>query len=97
LSPWLFVLGTILFLLEILERRTGWFSRTRAPVEPEKVKKPEPKAAAPAAVIGKANAPAPVASVQPKAEAAKAAGADSTLDALGKARARAHRRMGADR
>ena len=27
LAPWLLVLGTILFLLEILERRTGWVSR----------------------------------------------------------------------
>ena len=27
LAPWLLVMGTILFLLEILERRTGWVSR----------------------------------------------------------------------
>ncbi|MEI7809754.1 MAG: hypothetical protein WCJ07_14850, partial [Verrucomicrobiota bacterium] len=27
LAPWLLVLGTLLFLLEILERRTGWVSR----------------------------------------------------------------------
>jgi hypothetical protein len=27
LAPWLLVLGTILFLLEVLERRTGWVSR----------------------------------------------------------------------
>jgi len=27
LAPWLLVLGTVLFLLEILERRTGWVSR----------------------------------------------------------------------
>ena len=28
LAPWLLVLGTILFLLEVLERRTGWVSRS---------------------------------------------------------------------
>jgi hypothetical protein len=27
LAPWLLVAGTILFLLEVLERRTGWLSR----------------------------------------------------------------------
>ncbi|HEY5042391.1 MAG TPA: VWA domain-containing protein [Verrucomicrobiae bacterium] len=27
LAPWLLVLGTILFLVEVLERRTGWVSR----------------------------------------------------------------------
>jgi hypothetical protein len=27
LAPWLLVAGTILFLLEVLERRTGWISR----------------------------------------------------------------------
>jgi Mg-chelatase subunit ChlD len=97
LAPWLFVLGTILFLLEILERRTGWLSRTRASVEPEKAEKSEPQTAAPAAVIRKSNRPVPSITVQPKAAPAKAAGAESTLDALGKARARAHRRMGADR
>ena len=29
LAPWLLVLATVLFLLEILERRTGWISRRR--------------------------------------------------------------------
>jgi Mg-chelatase subunit ChlD len=29
LAPWLLVLGTILFLLEVLERRTGWVTRFR--------------------------------------------------------------------
>jgi hypothetical protein len=37
LTPWLLVLATILFLLEILERRTGWlskvFSRKAAPAQ----------------------------------------------------------------
>ncbi len=50
LAPWLLVLGTILFLLEILERRTGWVSRLfehRAvvPVGPEEADVELPPAA----------------------------------------------------
>ena len=44
LAPWLLVLATLLFLLEILERRTGWISRmlrlqpaAAAVVEPEEI------------------------------------------------------------
>jgi Mg-chelatase subunit ChlD len=31
MSPWLLVLAAVLFLTEIFERRTGWFSRLRRP------------------------------------------------------------------
>jgi Mg-chelatase subunit ChlD len=51
LAPWLLVLGTILFLLEILERRTGWVSRlfgrktAGAKIETEEAEAPEAKPA----------------------------------------------------
>jgi hypothetical protein len=50
LSPWLLVLGTILFLLEILERRTGWVSRLfgRKAVVKVETNEGEAPAAAPA-------------------------------------------------
>jgi hypothetical protein len=48
LSPWLLVVAAILFLMEILERRTGWVSRrfgkklVAAPVENEQSDAPDP-------------------------------------------------------
>lgn len=48
LAPWLLVLAAVLFLLEILERRTGWLSRmfkrqsAVVPVEPEEIKTSSP-------------------------------------------------------
>jgi hypothetical protein len=51
LAPWLFVLGTILFLLEILERRTGWvlrlFRRKAAVAQVEAEEAEAPKATPP--------------------------------------------------
>jgi hypothetical protein len=46
LAPWLLVAGTILFLLEVLERRTGWLSRffgrkAVANVDTEEIEAPE--------------------------------------------------------
>jgi Mg-chelatase subunit ChlD len=47
LAPWLLVTGTILFLLEVLERRTGWVSRlfrrkaAFAPAETEETEIPQ--------------------------------------------------------
>jgi Mg-chelatase subunit ChlD len=46
LAPWLLIAGTILFLLEVLERRTGWLSRlfgrkAVAKVEVEETETPE--------------------------------------------------------
>ncbi len=49
LAPWLLVLGAILFLLEILERRTGWVSRLFGRKAAAKVETEESDAAIPQA------------------------------------------------
>ena len=120
LAPWLLVLGTILFLLEILERRTGWVSRlsgrrtvlagvqneeaevpeatpARKPVFPWLVRKPVRTTTAPAAARTKTAVPDSAAPAEAKPALEKPAGAESTLDALRKARERAHRRTDKDR
>jgi Mg-chelatase subunit ChlD len=119
LAPWLLVAGTILFLLEVLERRTGWVSRlfrrkaAFAPAETEQpeipqaaprpkpvfpwlVRKPARTKAAPIAAGIKSAAPVSAAPAEPKPAPEKPAGAESTFDALRKARERAHRRTDKD-
>jgi Mg-chelatase subunit ChlD len=118
LAPWLLVAGTILFLLEVLERRTGWLSRffgrkavakveaeesetpdaasERKPVFPWLVRRPARTTTAPVARTSTV-APVSVAPVGIKSASEKPAGAESTLDALRKARERAHRRTDGER
>jgi hypothetical protein len=121
LAPWLLVLGTLLFLLEILERRTGWVSRLFGrkvavkveteepdvkmpqavpawkPVFPWLVRKPVRTTTVPAVARTKTIVPLSVTPVETKSASEKPAGAESTFDALRKARERAHRRMDKDR
>ncbi|HEX3889985.1 MAG TPA: hypothetical protein VHX90_03950, partial [Verrucomicrobiae bacterium] len=122
LAPWLLVLGTILFLLEVLERRTGWVSRlfgrkiavaqvptessdaevpqadpVRKPVFPWLVRKPVRTTTAPAAARRSTIAPVSVTPAETKSASEKPAGAESTLDALRKARERANRRTDRER
>jgi len=99
LAPWLLVLGTVLFLLEILERRTGWVTRlfgrksAVAQLENEETEavKATPKlksvrtAAAPALAKSKVAAPEKQVSMK------------STLDDFRKARERADRRTNRER
>jgi len=102
LSPWLFVMAALLFLVEIFERRTGWFGRIRksasaagakaepVPAEGRPAVKSPRAPAAPTAELKKPSAarhPAPV--------PADDAGA-SAVDALRKARERAGRRTKRD-
>ncbi len=106
LAPWLLVTAAVLLLLEIFERRTGWAMRLigRQPATAVAVpkaagerpaeaapKKAEPKVTGPAAKETRASAPASQAA--PKAPAEKLASAESTVDALRKARERAQRRI----
>ena len=122
LAPWLLVLGTILFLLEVLERRTGWVSRlfgrkiavaqvltessdaevpqadpVRKPIFPWLVRKLVRTTTAPTSARTKSIAPVSVTPVATKIALEKPADAESTFDALRKARERAHRRMDKDR
>jgi Mg-chelatase subunit ChlD len=122
LAPWLLVAATILFLLEVLERRTGWVSRLfgrkiivaknqaestdaevpqaaplRKPIFPWLIRKPSRKTTAPATVRTKTAASISAAPAETKSASERPAGAESTFDALRKARERAHRRTDGDR
>ena len=120
LAPWLLVAGAILFLLEVLERRTGWVSRLfrrktafamaeteemeipqstplPKPVFPWLVRKPVRTPIAPASARTKGTAPVSDSPAETKPTMEKPAGAESTFDALRKARERAHRRTDKDR
>ena len=102
LTPWLFSLALISFLVEILERRTGWvlrrFGRKLAPASVQaKVTgeaKSAPTAVAPPAVGERRVLPGPIKPAEAKPASSKAPGAESTLSALREARERANRRTG---
>jgi hypothetical protein len=104
LAPWLLVLGAILFLLEILERRTGWVLRSSrrqaavAQVEEEKAEAPPTRLIFPRPAPKSARTVAPVSTVFAEAKPApeKPASTASTFDALRQARERAHRRTDKD-
>jgi hypothetical protein len=107
LAPWLLVIAAFLFLVEILDRRAGWISRwvgRRTAEATIKVKEQEPeqvrvvrKATAPVAAKTKATGPAPVTVAESKPAPEKVTGTESAIDALRKARERAHRRMDKDK
>jgi hypothetical protein len=116
LAPWLLVLGAVLFLIEVLERRTGWvlrlFGRTAvahkgandtaiSEVKPAAnsdfpwlIRKPARKAPAPASSKDRTVAPVQTTPASPLTERPPVA--ESAIDALRKARERAHRRTGKD-
>jgi Mg-chelatase subunit ChlD len=103
LAPWLLILASVLFLLEVLERRTGWVLRLfvrgarveRAPAatagkEPEPVStRTRPATPRKPATPTRPAQPAPAGSVPVGTEAK---GAEATLDSFRKARERANRR-----
>ncbi|HEV2331004.1 MAG TPA: hypothetical protein VGY56_19655 [Verrucomicrobiae bacterium] len=102
LAPWLLVVAAFLFLLEILERRSGWLSKlagskiaARAqskPVEPESESPASaPKTPQPHANKSKSPAPVPAMAKTPKTKPVpdKPEDDSSTLGAMRKARDRA--------
>ncbi|MBC8094861.1 MAG: hypothetical protein H7Y43_03515, partial [Akkermansiaceae bacterium] len=109
MSPWLLVLATILFLLEIFERRTGWIGRLilRKPAMVQNAEE-ETISAAPAGTrfwkrtISKPTrkgrtsvADGQTRSEKPETDAGGSV-ADSNLESLRKARERANRRTNRD-
>jgi uncharacterized membrane protein len=103
LAPWLFIAAVILLLAEILERRTGWFSRVllrkrpaAAAREPDDHRLPQGRGRR-VPIVAPTTKPsdAPTAP-KPATAASPAESTGSTIDALRKARERANRRSGRD-
>ena len=120
LAPWLLVVGAVLFLLEVLERRTGWVLRgfgrkaaaardeseevetpkavsARKPVFPWLIRKPVRATTTQVTARTKPVEPVSEGRAEQKPAPQKPASAESTFDALRKARERAQRRTDKDR
>ena len=106
LAPWLLVVAAFLFLLEILERRAGWFSKlarvktaaqaqTKTAETNSEPSAPAPKMVQPVAKKSKSSAPVPVAAKAPQSKPVPPKSDDdgSTLGAMRKARDRAKRKQ----
>jgi Mg-chelatase subunit ChlD len=111
MSPWLFVIAALLFLLEVFERRTGWFSRLgRAPATAVAEGSETPESIQTGrAPFWKRSQRLKTSKGKPKAQPKTAvvvaenkrpselnAASDSNLDALKQARERASRRTNRD-
>ena len=104
LAPWLLVAGTILFLLEVLERRTGWVFRlfgrksVHARVEnDETVALKNAPGQMATSIKAKSVVPISTPPDKPKPAPEKPALVESAADVLRKARERAQRRTDKDR